>query len=659
MRRAQLAGLWLLVVRAWARSNCSPDDGECELPDTTGFVQVTHKTKAKAKDDAESPHPDFGPNVIVLEPGEASTQVEERLQSFYEQWISWDEDAQFGDHRTAILLKPGEHQVDINLWYYVGVYGLGKSPLDVVARHGPRGEGLRVEQQPASYPGGPLLPNTNTFWRTIENVHVAQDKLDFFVSQAAPLRSVRVDGNVHLSGGGTDWTSGGALMNSDIIGEPVTGTQQQWYTRGTTMRPYDHPAGQGSYACVGCIDRDSGLPFYNSFNFDEHRADQTFHKGLTYAAAPEVFAEKPYIFFDEGTYKLRIPEVLNNHAGPDWQTGSTVEFDQVFLTKEGTTAAEINAAIAAGMHIVITPAVYYLEEPIVIDHPNTVILGLGFATLIPQKLPVFVGRGVIEVGNVDGVRLAGVFVQAGPQDSSDFSKAVGALVRWGKPENPYAGKKSNPGFIYDFIARVGGPDHQPVGVANMLEINNGWVVGDNLWLWKADHCVSNSGALCKPQRYVNHCLVVNAENVHMYGLMAEHANEDVCVWNGEYGKTIFYQSEFKYTLGEASKPGTWQDVPHAVSYRVNAINHEAAAFGIYAVVLAEDVDDEETPMANVQMQGGFSAISVRDVSTYRYGFKDVSALNWNGNWPEQSRINCKAWVGSTRSCLDAGVGVPR
>ena len=27
----------------------------------------------------------------------------------------------------------------------------------------------------------------------------------------------------------------------------------------------------------------------------------------------------------------------------------------------------------------------------------------------------------------------------------------------------------------------------------MLEIHNGWVIGDNLWLWKADHCVSNSG----------------------------------------------------------------------------------------------------------------------------------------------------------------------
>lgn len=193
----------------------------------------------------------------------------------------------------------------------------------------------------------------------------------------------------------------------------------------------------------------------------------------------------------------------------------------------------------------------------------------------------------------------------------------------------------------------------------MLEIHNGWVIGDNLWLWKADHCVSNSGALCIPQRYVNHCLVVNAENVHMYGLMAEHANDDIVVWNGEKGKTFFFQSEFKYTQGEVSKPWTWQKVPHAVSYRVNAVDHEAVAFGIYAVVLAEWADDGKTPMANVWMQGGFSAIAVKDTSTYRYGFKDISTLNWNGAWPVESRINCKAWAGSTGSCLDSGVATPR
>ena len=27
----------------------------------------------------------------------------------------------------------------------------------------------------------------------------------------------------------------------------------------------------------------------------------------------------------------------------------------------------------------------------------------------------------------------------------------------------------------------------------MLEVNNGWVISDNIWLWKADHCVNSSG----------------------------------------------------------------------------------------------------------------------------------------------------------------------
>lgn len=43
---------------------------------------------------------------------------------------------------------------------------------------------------------------------------------------------------------GDDYTSGGALANSEILGEILTGTQQQWYTRGTKMNPYPHPAGK-------------------------------------------------------------------------------------------------------------------------------------------------------------------------------------------------------------------------------------------------------------------------------------------------------------------------------------------------------------------------------------------------------------------------------
>ncbi|CAK9096553.1 unnamed protein product [Durusdinium trenchii] len=627
---------WLVLALApVCASDCTGVHCEVDAADAAGLLQGTPRRQAALQQESHR-SPNFGPNVIVIEPGETPVELQAKLLELYNAYISWDEPGQFGNHRTAVFLKPGVHQVDILLPYYFQVLGLGASPLDTIAKPGPDGIGLEVGQQP----GG--LPNTNTFWRSIENVDIPQN-LDFFVSQAAPLRKVRVQGNLALSGGGTDYTSGGCLANSEIWGAILTGTQQQWYTRGTKMQPYDHPAGLGSYAAVGCVSP-SGSPFPPSYNVGEgeHKPWQTGHSGATYTEAPSVFAEKPFIMIEEDEYKLRIPEVLTDHAGPDWQTGSTVGFDKVFVTNANTTASDINHAInTKGHHVVITPGVYELEEPIVINRSNIVVLGLGFATLVPKKLDIFEGKAVIEVGAVDGVRLASVFVQAGPQNSSNYTKAVKALVRWGTPDAPYAGKKENPGFMYDFVARVGGPDDVPAGVGTMLEVNNGWVITDNTWLWQADHCKQNSGALCIPQRYSNHCLVVNGDDVHMYGLMAEHSNKDIVVWNGERGKTYFYQSEFKYTMGVLSEPDTWQIVPHS------------------CVVLASDVDDDAIPMANVDQQGGLRAISVKHSDTYIWGFKDISTLNWNMNWPVNSKLTCKAWSAETNSCLDDRVTAPR
>lgn len=668
---------WVLLLLASqsvtsTADSCASDAG-CAVPDANDATGLLQHPRSPSKEQEEfwpfkkrkkghkssKGHPkgtgssvDFGPNVIIVPAGAASSELQEKLNQLYETQIGWDDYGQFGNHRTAVFLMPGNHEVDIQLPYYFQVLGLGATPTETVVSPGAKKIGLEVGRQPGN------LPNTNTFWRSIENVEVPQH-LNFFVSQAAPLRKVKVHGDLKLSDDGDDYTSGGALTNSEILGEILTGTQQQWYTRGTKMNPYPHPAGLGSYAAVGCVGPDE-TSFSPSYDFkSKHLPWQSVHKGVTYTEPPSVFAEKPFIMIEQGEYKLRIPEVKRNHPGYDWQSGSTVGFDQVFVTNANSTAKEMNAAIKQGLHLVLTPAVYYLEEPLVIDQPDICILGLGFATLVPKNLDIFIGRGVIEVGSVDGVRLAGVFVQAGPLASPDYSKAVKALVRWGDPNRPYKGNRKNPGFMYDFIARAGGPDVEPVGVDTMLEVNNGWVITDNTWLWTADHCVKSSGALCIPQRYVRHCLVVNADNVHMYGLMAEHSNDDIVVWNGEHGKTYFYQSEFKYTMGVHSEPHTWDHVPHAVSYRLNAENHIAMALGIYCVVLAEQVQDSATPMANVAMEGGLSAIAVAHEDAYVWGFKDVATLNWNMDWPRESKLGCKAWSLRSTACLDSMVEAPR
>lgn len=667
---------WVLLLLASqsvtsTTDSCASDAG-CAVPDANDATGLLQHPRSPSKEQEEfwpfkkrkghkssKGHPkgtgssvDFGPNVIIVPAGAASSELQEKLNQLYETQIGWDDYGQFGNHRTAVFLMPGNHEVDIQLPYYFQVLGLGATPTETVVSPGAKKIGLEVGRQPGN------LPNTNTFWRSIENVEVPQH-LNFFVSQAAPLRKVKVHGDLKLSDDGDDYTSGGALTNSEILGEIITGTQQQWYTRGTKMNPYPHPAGLGSYAAVGCVGPDE-TSFSPSYDFkSKHLPWQSVHKGVTYTEPPSVFAEKPFIMIEQGEYKLRIPEVKRNHPGYDWQSGSTVGFDQVFVTNANSTAKEMNAAIKQGLHLVLTPAVYYLEEPLVIDQPDICILGLGFATLVPKNLDIFIGRGVIEVGSVDGVRLAGVFVQAGPLASPDYSKAVKALVRWGDPNRPYKGNRKNPGFMYDFIARAGGPDVEPVGVDTMLEVNNGWVITDNTWLWTADHCVKSSGALCIPQRYVRHCLVVNADNVHMYGLMAEHSNDDIVVWNGEHGKTYFYQSEFKYTMGVHSEPHTWDHVPHAVSYRLNAENHIAMALGIYCVVLAEQVQDSATPMANVAMEGRLSAIAVAHEDAYVWGFKDVATLNWNMDWPRDSKLGCKAWSLRSTACLDSMVEAPR
>ena len=57
------------------------------------------------------------------------------------------------------------------------------------------------------------------------------------------------------------------------------------------------------------------------------------------------------------------------------------------------------------------------------------------------------GKSCIEVGNVDGVRIAGVLLEAGEVKSF-------TLLMWGA--GGLAGDRSNPGVMSDVFARVGG-----------------------------------------------------------------------------------------------------------------------------------------------------------------------------------------------------------
>jgi len=158
-------------------------------------------------------------------------------------------------------------------------------------------------------------------------------------------------------------------------------------------------------------------------------------------------AEKPYITFDGSRYWLQVPNYETNKKGttPGYNNAKAVDFSNVYVATESDSAATINAKLDAGLHLVLSPGIYNLDDSIRVNNSHTVVLGLGFATLVSAT-----GKPCMIVGDVDGVRVASILFQAGSDNSS-------SLLQWGTVF--YSGDYSAPGVLTDIFARVGGTNN--------------------------------------------------------------------------------------------------------------------------------------------------------------------------------------------------------
>ena len=101
-------------------------------------------------------------------------------------------------------------------------------------------------------------------------------------------------------------------------------------------------------------------------------------------------------------------------ADPSHSSDAVYSFSQVFVASNASdSASTINAKLAAGLHVVLSPGIYELEDTLRLRMPNQVLLGLGLATLVAAN-----GLPAVAVANVDGVRVAGVLLQAGTKPTS-------------------------------------------------------------------------------------------------------------------------------------------------------------------------------------------------------------------------------------------------
>jgi hypothetical protein len=139
--------------------------------------------------------------------------------------------------------------------------------------------------------------------------------------------------------------------------------------------------------------------------------------------------------------------------------------------------------------------------------------------------------------------------------------------------------------LHDLFFRVGG-----AGIGRTvinLKVNSNDTIIDHTWIWRADH---GSGVGWQSNTSQNG-LVVNGNHVTAYGLFVEHHQQFQVLWNGNQGRTYFYQSEIPYDPPTQASYTSASGVDGWASYKVadTVTSHEAWGLGIYSVFLRPDV----------------------------------------------------------------------
>jgi hypothetical protein len=172
------------------------------------------------------------------------------------------------------------------------------------------------------------------------------------------------------------------------------------------------------------------------------------------------------------------------------------------------------------------------------------------------------------VADVKGVKLAGLLFDAGP-DTSPVLLRVGTT-------HAHKSDANDPTSLHDVFFRIGGA---AAGSAETsLVVNSDNVLLDHIWAWRADHGKGVGWTINTADTGV----VVNGDDVTAYGLFVEHYQRYEVIWNGENGKTVFFQNEMPY---DPPNQAAWthDGVNGFAAYKVadSVKTHEAWGLGSY------------------------------------------------------------------------------
>jgi hypothetical protein len=529
---------------------------------TAGLLAMTSWAGA-APLSAATAAPDFGPNVKILDPTMSQADIQAVVDGIANQQVS----SQFGTGRYAVLFKPGTYgsaasPLNFQVGYYTEVAGLGDSPDDVAVNG-------TIDVYNQCFGPGDCTALVN-FWRSMANLTInvagksgCQSGEFWATSQATSMRRVHVNGFATLMDycSAPSFASGGFIADSIFSGSVVVnGSQQQYLVRDSDIDLWTNAVWNQVFAgVIGAPAQAFPNPPYTTLDTNPQSR------------------EKPYLFVDANDqFNVFVPEARFDSRGTTWQGGQTpghaIPIGDFFIAKPSDSARVINAALAQGKNLIFTPGIYSVDQTIKVKRADTVVLGLGLATLEPVN-----GIVPMTVADVKGVEISGLIFEAGSVNSPALLR-VGTQRAAGTPAPGRGGwsDRGDPTALHDVYFRIGGAH---VGKATVsLEVNADHVILDNIWAWRADHGTGVGWTTNTADTGV----VVNGDNVIATGLFVEHYQKNEVVWNGENGTTIMFQNEMPY---DPPNQAAWQQngILGYASYKVadTVKTHEGWGLGSY------------------------------------------------------------------------------
>jgi hypothetical protein len=501
--------------------------------------------------------PDLGPNVIVFDPSMPTSQIQATVDTIASKQVS----NQFGTERYALLFKPGTYgssnaPLNFQVGYYTSIAGLGRSPGDVVINGS-----VYVHNQC----DGSFCTALNNFWRSLSNLTINVTTPNFgcytgefwAVSQAAPMRRVDVNGFATLMDYCTQpsFASGGFIADSRFNDTIVNGSQQQWLVRNSALGAWTN--GVWNQVFSGVV----GAPA----ECFPARASC----GGPYTTLPKspVTREAPYLYVDsDGNQNVFVPSVQTSSSGTTWAGGETpgtsIPIDRFYVAKPSDSAATINSALRTGRNLILTPGIYHLDQSISVTRPDTVVLGLGFPTLIPTN-----GNAAMTTARAKGILISGVMFDAGPVNSP-------VLLQVGNGHARSDNESSDPSTLSDVFFRIGGAE--PGSATTSLVVNSNNVILDDIWAWRADH----GNGVGWTSNTADTGVIVNGDNVTAYGLFVEHYQKYETIWNGNGGTVVFFQNEMPY---DPPSQVEWMEAPGVDGWAAFKVGDGVTSFHGYGM----------------------------------------------------------------------------